>query len=81
MTVSWSAQQGVYTAFCGLAFVLAYFPLYWHVEGMHSSPWRHLLLHQTNLDACSMELKHSAMDILVWDWLSGPLHQRSHMAG
>lgn len=32
MGLPWDAQQKIYTAFCGLGFVLAYIPLYWHLE-------------------------------------------------
>lgn len=40
MVVSWLVQQGIYTAFLGMGFVLAYIPLYWHVEGEFHLPLR-----------------------------------------
>ena len=33
MTSSWVVPQIVYTAFSFWAFLLAYIPLYWHLEG------------------------------------------------
>ncbi|GJE95536.1 STE3 domain-containing protein [Phanerochaete sordida] len=32
MGLPWTVQQKIYTAFCGLGFVLAYIPFYWHLE-------------------------------------------------
>ncbi|EKM52809.1 uncharacterized protein PHACADRAFT_261451 [Phanerochaete carnosa HHB-10118-sp] len=32
MGLPWSVQQAIYTAFCGLGFILSYIPLYWHLE-------------------------------------------------
>ncbi|KIP06741.1 mating-type-like pheromone receptor [Phlebiopsis gigantea 11061_1 CR5-6] len=37
MAVSWPVQQGIYTAFCGLGALVAYFPLYWHLESWNSA--------------------------------------------